>query len=93
MVTMGFIQGQEIFFDTFKFDDDCLRNIGLVPDIPMIQVSLIQGSEDSTYDSDKARISPWYRLRLRLWSNLDSDSNSDTYDLEDRFVFMANSRH
>lgn len=57
MVTMGFIQGQEIFFDTFKFDDYCLRNLGLVPDISMIQVSPIQGSEDSTYDSDKARTS------------------------------------
>lgn len=66
MLTMGFIQGHEIFFDTFKFEDYCLKNLGLVPDIPMVHVSPIQGSEDSNM----------IQIRLGLRRGIDSDSDS-----------------
>jgi hypothetical protein len=40
---------------------------------------------------------PWHRLRLELGSDLDSESDPnldlDTYDFDDRFIFVACSRH
>lgn len=105
MATLSFALEEELIFNTPRFMTDSIKNIVLVPDLLVsqdkdfaciISISVNSGQSNLTM-SIWTQTRPWHRLRLELGSDLDSESDpnldSDTYDFDDRLIFVACSRH